>query len=151
MTDEQFNNAMERLRNREKQADRAKEALKEIYEEYSAFIYHVILDVVGTRENAEDITSDFFIKLWEKAGQYKPGNGHRGYLATIARNMAIDHIRKYRKELGVSQEKFAEMCGLHRTYISDIERFQRSISLENIQKIADALGIETYLLFVEDK
>ena len=98
MTDEQFNNAMERLRNREKQADRAKEALKEIYEEYSAFIYHVILDVVGTRENAEDITSDFFIKLWEKAGQYKPGNGHRGYLATIARNMAIDHIRKYRKE-----------------------------------------------------
>ena len=98
MTDEQFNNAMERLRNREKQADRAKEALKEIYEEYNAFIYHVILDVVGTRETAEDITSDFFIKLWEKAGQYKPGNGHRGYLATIARNMAIDHIRKYRKE-----------------------------------------------------
>ncbi len=61
------------------------------------------------------------------------------------------NLRKYRKELGVSQEKFAEMCGLHRTYISDIERFQRSISLENIQKIADALGIETYLLFVEDK
>ena len=99
MTDEQFNNAMERLRDREKPADRgSREALKEIYEEYNAFIYNVILNVVGTRENAEDITSDFFIKLWEKAGQYKPGNGHRGYLATIARNMAVDHIRKYRKE-----------------------------------------------------
>ena len=35
------------------------------------------------------------------------------------------------------------------TYISDIERFQRSISLANVQKIADALETETYLLFVE--
>ena len=61
------------------------------------------------------------------------------------------NLRKYRTCLGVSQEKFAEMCGLHRTYISDVERFQRSISLENIQKIADALGVETYKLFLEDK
>jgi transcriptional regulator with XRE-family HTH domain len=60
------------------------------------------------------------------------------------------NLRKYRIALGVSQEKFAELCGLHRTYISDIERFQRSISLENIQKIADALGIEPYKLFMED-
>lgn len=59
------------------------------------------------------------------------------------------NLRKYRNNLGVSQERFAEMCGLHRTYISDIERFQRSISLDNVQKIADALGIETYRLFIE--
>ena len=61
------------------------------------------------------------------------------------------NLRKYRNSLGVSQEKFAEMCGLHRTYISDIERSQRSISLENVQIIADALGIETYKLFIEDR
>lgn len=60
------------------------------------------------------------------------------------------NLRKYRTNLGVSQEKFAEMCGLHRTYISDIERFQRSISLDNIQKIADALGVETYKMFMEE-
>lgn len=60
------------------------------------------------------------------------------------------NVRKYRTSLGISQEKFGEMCGLHRTYISDIERFQRSISLENIQRIANALGIETYKLFIEE-
>ena len=59
------------------------------------------------------------------------------------------NVRKYRTKLGISQEKFAELAGLHRTYISDIERFQRSISLENIQKIADALQIETYQLFID--
>lgn len=61
------------------------------------------------------------------------------------------NLRKYRNELGVSQEKFAELCGLHRTYISDVERFQRSIALDNVQKIADALGIDTYKLFMEDE
>ena len=60
------------------------------------------------------------------------------------------NVRKYRMQNGISQEKFAEICGLHRTYISDIECFRRSISLDNIQKIADALGIETYQLFLED-
>lgn len=60
------------------------------------------------------------------------------------------NVRNFRTERGLSQEKFAEKCGLHRTYISDIERFQRSIALENVQKIADALGIETYKLFIEE-
>ena len=60
------------------------------------------------------------------------------------------NLRKYREEKNISQEKFAEMSGLHRTYISDVERFQRSISLGNVQKIADALETETYLLFKEE-
>lgn len=60
------------------------------------------------------------------------------------------NVRFYRTKMGVSQEKFGEMCKLHRTYISDIERFNRSISLENIQKIADALEIDTYKLFMEN-
>ena len=60
------------------------------------------------------------------------------------------NLRKYRKEKGISQEKLAEMAGLHRTYISDIERFQWSISLNNIQRIADALEIKTYKLLKEE-
>ncbi|MBR5479183.1 MAG: helix-turn-helix transcriptional regulator [Clostridia bacterium] len=60
-----------------------------------------------------------------------------------------DNVRKYRTAKNISQEKFAELCGLHRTYISDIECYRRSISLSNIQKIADALEIDTYKLFLE--
>lgn len=61
-----------------------------------------------------------------------------------------NNVKKYRMKLGLSQEKFAEKCGLHRTYISDIECYRRSISLDNIQKIADALEVKTYLLFCDD-
>lgn len=60
-----------------------------------------------------------------------------------------DNVRRYRQEKHLSQEVFAAKCGLHRTYISAVERHKRSISLNNIQKIADALEIETYKLFVE--
>lgn len=61
------------------------------------------------------------------------------------------NLRKYRAEKGVSQEKFAELCGLHRTYVSDIECFRRNVSLENIQKIADALQIPAYFLLMEEE
>ena len=61
-----------------------------------------------------------------------------------------DNVKKYRKEKGYSQEYFAELCGMHRTYISALECYRRSISLENIQRIADALDIETYKLFIEE-
>ena len=62
-----------------------------------------------------------------------------------------DNLKKYRTQIGLSQEAFAEKCGLHRTYISAIECYRRSIALENIQRIADALEIETYKLFMENQ
>ena len=61
-----------------------------------------------------------------------------------------NNLRKYRTAMGLSQEAFAEKCGLHRTYISAVECCRRSIALENVQRIADALGIETYKLFLEE-
>lgn len=60
------------------------------------------------------------------------------------------NLKKYRTTMGISQEAFADKCDMHRTYISAIEYFRRSISLENIQRIADALGIEAYKLFLEE-
>lgn len=61
------------------------------------------------------------------------------------------NLKKYRTDKGYSQERFSELCGLHRTYISDIECFQRNISLESVQKIADALEVEPYKLLLEAK
>ena len=61
------------------------------------------------------------------------------------------NVKYYRQSIGLSQEAFAEKCGMHRTYISAIECFRRSISLENIQRIADALGVDTYKLFIENR
>ena len=56
-------------------------------------------------------------------------------------------VRARRQKLGLSQERFAEVCGLHRTYIGAIERGERNVSLVNIGKIAKALKVPLHVLF----
>ncbi len=92
MTNQQFDAAVARM------VGGDKSGLKEIYEAYISYVYRIIYEVLRSRENAEDVTSEFFIKLWDKAESYQPGNGHKAFLAVMARNMAIDFLRKYRKE-----------------------------------------------------
>ena len=58
-----------------------------------------------------------------------------------------ENIRKARKQKGLSQEKLAQIAKLHRTYIWNVERWEKNISLENIVKIAKALEIKAKDLF----
>jgi transcriptional regulator with XRE-family HTH domain len=49
-------------------------------------------------------------------------------------------VRRLREKKGLSQEKLAELAGIHRTYIGDVERGTRNIALANMTRIAKALG-----------
>lgn len=51
-------------------------------------------------------------------------------------------VRKERARLGLSQEALASRAGVHRTYIGMIERAEKNITLENIQKVCEALNIK---------
>ena len=59
-------------------------------------------------------------------------------------------IKRERMRLGLSQEALAERADLHRTYITDIERGTRNLTLESIAKLAAALGVSIGQLFVTD-
>lgn len=52
------------------------------------------------------------------------------------------NVQKYRKVREISQEKLAELAGVHRTYIGMIERAEKNITLCNMDKIAKALNVE---------
>lgn len=56
-------------------------------------------------------------------------------------------VRLRRDHLGISQEELAGRAGLHRTYISDVERGARNVSLESIRRLAEALEISLSVLF----
>lgn len=56
-------------------------------------------------------------------------------------------VRKGRKRLDVSQEDYAELCDLHRTYIGQVERGEKNISFINILRIAKALNAKPSELF----
>lgn len=51
-------------------------------------------------------------------------------------------VRERRLQLGLSQESLADRCGLHWTYVGQVERGQRNISLHNIVRLAAALGTD---------
>jgi transcriptional regulator with XRE-family HTH domain len=51
-------------------------------------------------------------------------------------------VRKARMAQGISQEGLADLAGLHRTYVGDVERGERNISLVNMSKIAHALHLK---------
>ena len=56
-------------------------------------------------------------------------------------------VRSRREKLGVSQEEFADMCGLDRTYVGGVERGERNLSLINIEKIAQTFKVSLSDLF----
>ena len=58
-------------------------------------------------------------------------------------------VREERNKLGLSQEELAARAGVHRTYIGMIERAEKNITLENIQKVCKALNLKIGDFFVD--
>src|SRR5213079_3504185 len=65
-----------------------------------------------------------------------------------AKSSFASAVKAGRSRLGISQEELAGRAGLHRTYVSDIERGARNVSLESIEKLASALEVSVSTLFV---
>ena len=61
------------------------------------------------------------------------------------------NLRRLRNELGVSQDEFADLAGLHRTYVGAVERGERNITLDTLQRIAAALKVDPVVLLKEVK
>ncbi|MFD6516377.1 helix-turn-helix domain-containing protein [Rhodococcus sp. NPDC060176] len=59
------------------------------------------------------------------------------------------NLRRYRQERGYSQEAFAEVMGVHRTYMGGVERGERNLTLQTLERMADILNVEPLSLLTE--
>ena len=69
----------------------------------------------------------------------------------VARTLLATNVQKIRMQMGLSQEKLAEMAGFHRTYVSQVERSVANATTDNIQKLADVLSVPVARLFEAQK
>ena len=67
-----------------------------------------------------------------------------------AREIFSQNMKRFRIIQGISQEELGQIAGLHRTYIGSVERGERNISIDNMEKIAKALKKEL-TAFLEEK
>lgn len=67
-----------------------------------------------------------------------------------ARQLFAINLRTARRAKGLSQEALAELAGLHRTYVGAIERGERNVSIDNMERLAAAVGQQLYELLKQD-
>ena len=64
------------------------------------------------------------------------------FVAVDIRQRLGSNVRRLRTQRGLSQEAFADLANIHRTYVSDIERGARNPTITVVQRLGDALGVE---------
>ena len=62
------------------------------------------------------------------------------------RRVFADRVRARRKELGLSQEELADRADVHRTFVGHVERAETNVSIDNVARISDALGVPAFEL-----
>lgn len=65
-----------------------------------------------------------------------------------ARKLIARNIRHYREKLGITQEELAELSGVHRTYVGCIERAEKNVTIDTLDRVAKALKIPVHKLLV---
>jgi transcriptional regulator with XRE-family HTH domain len=70
--------------------------------------------------------------------------------STELRRILAENLRFLRKQKGLSQEKLAEVCGIHRTYVGSVERCERNVTLSSLELLASALDVSVPNLLMKN-
>lgn len=97
MTEEQFAKCIDLM------LDGNRDGLQQVYQFYGKYIYIILYDILKNKEDSEDVTTEFFLKLWQVADKYQKGRGHKSWMGRIAHNMAIDFIRKKKPQVSYEE------------------------------------------------
>ena len=103
--------------------------------------FNNIYSIVHSAKNINGLWNNSFdtYRLYKRKGWYT-------IMSDIIKSIG-QRIRNYRTQLGLSQEKLAELSGCHPTYIGQVERGEKNATIESIEKIAVALNVSLSALF----
>lgn len=135
------------------------QGLRAIYEEYGKMIYSSVLRICRDPHTAEDVTSEFFLKLKTAASVYREGLGHKKWLLISARNLTFDILRRQSREIpssvtGGDEEshplsEIPDSTDAEETVMSDVTAEQLLRNLSEEQRSVVHLKVYCGLTFAE--
>ena len=97
-------------------AGEEREALAELYQHTRTAVYGLALSYLKNAHDAQDLTQDVYVQVWNCAEQYRPAGSPMGWLLTVCRNLCLMRLRREKKNATLSEEEWdaipAQECGL---------------------------------------
>ena len=93
-----------------------REALAELYQRTRAAVYGLALSYLKNAQDAQDLTQDVYVQVWDCAEQYRSTGSPMGWLLTVCRNLCLMRLRREERHAALSEEEWnaipAQECGL---------------------------------------
>ena len=93
-----------------------RDALAELYQRTRAAVYGLALSYLKNAQDAQDLTQDVYVQVWDCAEQYRPTGSPMGWLLTVCRNLCLMRMRREERHAALSEEEWdaipAQECGL---------------------------------------
>ena len=93
-----------------------RDALAVLYQRTRTAVYGLALSYLKNAQDAQDLTQDVYVQVWDCAAQYRPTGSALGWLLTVCRNLCLMRLRRPERHAALSQEEWdaipAEACGL---------------------------------------
>ena len=93
-----------------------REALAELYQRTRSAVYGLALSYLKNAQDAQDLTQDVYVQVWDRAEQYRPTGSPMGWLLAVCRNLCLMRLRREERHAALSEEEWdaipARECGL---------------------------------------
>lgn len=88
-----------------------REALAQLYRQTHAAVYGLSLSYLKNAHDAQDVTQDTFVRIWDNAPQYRSAGSPMGWILTVARNLALMELRKRQRYGELDEEEWDAIPG----------------------------------------
>ena len=93
-----------------------RDALAELYQRTRTAVYGLALSYLKNAQDAQDLTQDVYVQVWDCAAQYRPSGSPMGWLLTVCRSLCLMRLRREERRTALSDEEWdaipAQECGL---------------------------------------
>ncbi|MFZ5893871.1 MAG: RNA polymerase sigma factor [Myxococcota bacterium] len=106
-------------------------AYRELVRRHASRVLRLAARVLRDPSEAEDVTQETFLKVWQRAGDYSPAGSAVGWLCRIAHNLSVDRLRRRGKLQAFEEEQAEETAPESAPQANLLNRMQRKTALES--------------------